>query len=127
VIRGEETLRDTDVGLLNAAVCSGPLQLYGMKAYRGVRTMQYTYARNEHGPWLLFDNHNDPFQKNNLIQSSSNAKKLLTDLDDLLHQKLKQRGDKFETSDQIIEQYQLIDHVKKTGLGSSLTWENPWS
>jgi arylsulfatase A-like enzyme len=127
VIRGEETLRDTDVGLLNAAVCSGPLQLYGMKAYRGVRTMQYTYARNEHGPWLLFDNHNDPFQKNNLIQSSSNAKRLLIDLDDLLHQKLKQRGDKFETSDQIIEQYQLIDHVKKTGLGSSLTWENPWS
>jgi hypothetical protein len=127
VIRGEETLSDTDVGLLNAAVCSGPLQLYGMKAYRGVRTTQYTYARNEYGPWLLFDNHNDPFQKNNLIQSSSNAKSLLTDLDDLLHQKLKQRGDKFETSDQIIERYQLIDHVKKTGLGSSVSWNSPWN
>ena len=91
----KKALSDTDVGLLNAAVCSGPLQLYGMKAYRGVRTMQYTYARNEHGPWLLFDNHNDPYQKNNLIQSSNKAKRLLTDLDELLHQKLKQRGDKF--------------------------------
>ena len=62
-MRWEETLRDTDVGLLNAAVSSGPLKIYGMKAYRGVRTTQYTYARNEDGPWLMFDNYNDPFQK----------------------------------------------------------------
>jgi arylsulfatase A-like enzyme len=104
VIRGEETLSDTDVGLLNAAVCSGPLQLYGMKAYRGVRTMRHTYVRNEQGPWLLFDNYNDPYQKDNLIQSSNNANGLLTDLDDLLHQKLKMNGDRFQTSHQIIEQ-----------------------
>ena len=127
VIRGEETLRDTDAGLLNAAVCSGPLQLYGMKAYRGVRTMRHTYARNELGPWLLFDNCNDPFQKNNLVQSSRNTNGLLTDLDDLLHQKLKQHGDKFQTSNQIIEQFGLSNHVKKTGLGSSVSWASPWN
>ena len=127
VIRGEETLSDTDVGLLNAAVCSGPLQLYGMKAYRGVRTMRHTYVRNEQGPWLLFDNYNDPYQKDNLIQSSNNANGLLTDLDDLLHQKLKMTGDRFQTSHQIIEQFRLSEHVKKTGLGSSVCWKSPWN
>jgi arylsulfatase A-like enzyme len=127
VIRREEALRNTDVGLLNAAVCSGPLQLYGMKAYRGVRTMRHTYARNEQGPWLLFDNYNDPYQKNNIIQSSSNANGLLTDLDDLLHQKLKRHGDSFQTSNHIIEQFRLSGHVQKNSLGSPVSWSSPWN
>ena len=127
VIRGEETLRDTDAGLLNAAVCSGPLQLYGIKAYRGVRTMRHTYVRNEQGPWLLFDNYNDPYQKDNLIQSSNNANGLLTDLDDLLHQKLKRLGDRFQTSDHIIEQFRLSDHIRKNSLGSPVSWSRPWN
>ena len=89
--------------------------------------MRHTYVRNEQGPWLLFDNYNDPYQKNNLIQSSNHANGLLTDLDDLLQQKLKMNGDRFQTSNHIIEQFRLGEHVKKTGLGSSVSWNSPWS
>jgi arylsulfatase A-like enzyme len=35
--------------------------------YRGVRTSRYTYVRTIDTPWLLYDNHNDPYQMTNLI------------------------------------------------------------
>ena len=98
-----------------------------MKAYRGVRTTQYTYARNEDGPWLMFDNYNDPFQKKNLINEAGYANELKKDLDNLLNQKLKQYGDKFYPSDQIIERYKLREHIKYTGLGSPINLHYPWS
>ncbi len=34
----------------------------GGKDYQGVITKQYTYACDLEGPWLLFDNLNDPYQ-----------------------------------------------------------------
>ena len=39
----------------------------GGKEYRGVRTKQYSYVRDIDGPWLLFDNKNDNYQMNNLV------------------------------------------------------------
>lgn len=42
--------------------------------FRGVRTAQYTYAVNVHGPWMLFDNKQDPFQMKNLIADPAYAK-----------------------------------------------------
>ena len=36
-------------------------------AWRGVRTKQYTYARFKDKGWVLYDNENDPYQLNNLI------------------------------------------------------------
>ena len=126
VIRGEECLKDTDVGLLNAPVCAGPLQLYGMKAYRGIRTNRYTYVRNENAAWLLFDNYDDPFQKNNLI-GKKEVRSIQTNLEDLLREKLKSIGDGFQPSDQVIDDYQLQSHVKNTGLGSRIPWSYPWT
>jgi arylsulfatase A-like enzyme len=39
-----------------------------MDAWRGVRDHRYTYARHDDGaPWLLYDNHADPFQLRNLV------------------------------------------------------------
>ena len=126
VIRGEECLKDTDVGLLNAPVCAGPLQLYGMKAYRGIRTNRYTYVRNENAAWLLFDNHDDPFQKNNLM-GKKEARSIQASLEDLLCEKLKRIGDRFQPSDQVIDDYQLQSHVSNTGLGSRIPWSYPWA
>ena len=126
MIRGEECLKDTDVGLLNAPVSAGPLQLYGMKAYRGIRTNRYTYVRNENAAWLLFDNHDDPFQKNNLI-GKKEARSIQTNLEELLREKLKSIGDGFQTSDQIIDDFQLQSHVDNMGLGSRIPWSYPWT
>ena len=39
----------------------------GGREYRGVRTEQYTYVRDLNGPWLLYDNVNDPYQMNNVV------------------------------------------------------------
>ncbi len=41
--------------------------------FRGLRTPRYTYAVRPEGPWLLFDNHDDPFQMNSLQSDPSKA------------------------------------------------------
>jgi arylsulfatase A-like enzyme len=124
-IRGEKPEQNSDAGLLNAPVQAGPLQLYGVQAYRGVRTSQHTYVRNKNGAWLLFDNINDPFQMNNLIQNKA-ARGIKDDLEQLLELKLNKLNDNFESSDQIIAKHHLQQHVAKTGLGAQIAWSYPW-
>ncbi len=51
--------------------------------FRGVRTKQYTYTVGVHGPWLLYDNQKDPYQRKNLLgtpaaeQAQADCQKLL--------------------------------------------------
>ena len=124
-IRGARPEKTSDAGLLSAPVQAGPLQLYGVQAYRGVRTSQHTYVRNKSGAWLLFDNINDPFQMNNLIQNKA-ARGIKDDLEQLLELKLNKLNDNFESSDQIIAKHHLQQHVAKTGLGAQIAWSYPW-
>jgi hypothetical protein len=39
---------------------------HGGREYRGVRTARYTYTRDLTGPWLLYEDVNDPYQQHNL-------------------------------------------------------------
>ena len=39
----------------------------GGREYRGIRTRRHTYVRTLDGPWLLYDNDDDPYQMNNLV------------------------------------------------------------
>lgn len=64
------------------------------KEYRGIRTEQYTYVIDLKGPWLLFDNINDPYQMNNLINNESPTP-LQREMDKLLHQKMDEYNDEF--------------------------------
>ena len=64
-----------------------------------LRTNRHTYVRNEGGEWLLFDNINDPFQMNNLIQDNSKRNQIR--FRPLLRTKMK--NDDFESSDQIMQ------------------------
>lgn len=41
--------------------------------FRGVRTRTHTYAVTEDGPWLLFDNITDPYQRTNLVWNVEHA------------------------------------------------------
>jgi arylsulfatase A-like enzyme len=66
----------------------------GGREYRGVRTARYTYVRDLNGPWLLFDNVADPYQKTNLVGDSARAK-LQKEMESLLSRKLQERGDQF--------------------------------
>jgi arylsulfatase A-like enzyme len=65
--------------------------------YRGVRTARYTYAKTLDGPWLLFDNKEDPHQMNNLI-GKPEAKKVQEEMEAELQSWLKRIGDDFAPS-----------------------------
>lgn len=77
----------------------------GGKEFRGIVTTRYTYARDLNGPWLLFDNDEDPFQLNNLAQNEkySAVKKKL---EKKLQNALKERRDEFRPG---------MEYVKKWG------------
>ncbi|MCB0064612.1 MAG: hypothetical protein KDE19_20960, partial [Caldilineaceae bacterium] len=66
----------------------------GGKEYRGIRTARYTYVRALEGPWLLYDNANDPYQLTNLVDNPEHGP-LVQALDGVLQHKLDALGDKF--------------------------------
>jgi arylsulfatase A-like enzyme len=76
----------------------------GGKEYRGLRTTRYTYVRDLQGPWLLFDNRDDPLQKRNLVNLPAHAK-LQADLDAWLRRKLAERRDEFLPGDAYIAKW----------------------
>ncbi len=78
---------------------------YG-KAYRAVKTSRYTYVRALDGPWLLFDDANDPFQMTNLVSNPEYAD-ILTGLDNQLNQLLEKADDDFRSGKSYIEEWGL--------------------
>jgi arylsulfatase A-like enzyme len=77
----------------------------GGKEYRGIRTIQYTYVKDLEGPWLLFDNKNDKFQMNNLVNIPEHTD-IQADLDKQLSELLDKMNDKFLPG---------MDYVRKWG------------
>jgi len=80
----------------------------GGRAYRGVRTEQHTYVRDLNGPWLLFDNHEDPYQLRNRIAD----RRLRENLENLLRTELDAVGDPFEPAEVLIQRwgYSVNEH-----------------
>jgi arylsulfatase A-like enzyme len=66
---------------------------YGVE-YRAVRTSRYTYVRTLDGPWLLFDDQQDPYQMHNLAGQPERAA-LQQELDGRLQAELKKINDPF--------------------------------
>lgn len=66
----------------------------GGREYRGLRTDRYTYVRDLDGPWLLFDNRDDPYQLDNLC-GRPQAADVQKRLDEQLNRLLAQRSDPF--------------------------------
>jgi arylsulfatase A-like enzyme len=76
----------------------------GGREYRGVRTTRYTYIRDLNGPWLFFDDAEDPLQMHNLIGDPAHAK-LQADLDALLQRKLHEQHDEFLPGNEYIKKW----------------------
>ena len=74
------------------------------EAHRSIRTKRYTYVRNLEGPWLLFDDLQDPWQKNNLIEKAAHAS-LQRELDAELQDHLQKIGDDFRPPQSYIEEW----------------------
>uniref|UniRef100_UPI0032171CCE sulfatase family protein n=1 Tax=uncultured Draconibacterium sp. TaxID=1573823 RepID=UPI0032171CCE len=66
----------------------------GGREYRGVRTKRYTYVRDLKGPWLLYDNREDPYQMNNLVDLDEYIF-IQSDLEEQLQELLKNNNDEF--------------------------------
>ena len=76
----------------------------GGREYRGLRSNKYTYVEDLSGPWLFFDNANDPYQLNNLIGEAS-VLSLQNEYHDLLLQKLRERNDEFKGGDYYMKKW----------------------
>ena len=60
--------------------------------WQGVRTRDWTLARNTEGAWLLYDLKNDPYQLNNLVSDPGHRSKL-EELSELTNQWVAKLGD----------------------------------
>ena len=91
--------------------CYHPFGEYAREAdgreYRGLRTKRYTYARDFGGDWLLYDNLNDPYQLEHLIEHPDYAD-VRTSLSQQLDQLLQQQGDEFLPGMQYIEKWGYV-------------------
>jgi arylsulfatase A-like enzyme len=94
----------------------------GGKEYRGIVNQQYTYVRDLQGPWLLFDNLNDPFQLNNLVakpEYQNLQKKLNSDL----NKELKKRKDEFLPGKEYIKKWNYLIDESETVPYSKINFE----
>jgi len=104
VITGEEDPVDEAVLIQ----CPVPFHQWnysnGGREYRGVRTKRYTYARDLNGPWLLYDNLEDPYQINNLV-GLDEYKFIQSDLEKQLRELLKKTNDNFLPGKEYMKQW----------------------
>ncbi|HPF04344.1 MAG TPA: sulfatase [Bacteroidales bacterium] len=106
-VRGRTKDR-TDAVLI---ACYHPFGQYtrniGGKEFRGVRTKQYTYVKDLDGPWMLFDNLNDPYQMNNLVDDPS-TRKIRKGLEKDLRAILERTNDEFLKGEEYIKKWGYI-------------------
>ncbi|MBT3200579.1 MAG: sulfatase [Phycisphaerales bacterium] len=74
------------------------------REYRGVRTRRYTYVRDLKGPWLLYDNQEDPYQLKNLVSKDAPSD-LQKQMETLLADKLKATDDNFQPGTKYIAKW----------------------
>jgi arylsulfatase A-like enzyme len=80
--------------LLSLPVPITEARKFGFAEYRGLRTLRHTYVRSIYGPWLLYDNRQDPYQMHNLCGQPGH-RDVQSHLDRDLNAILKERKDDF--------------------------------
>lgn len=73
----------------------------GGRVWRGLRTERYTYVISRDGPWLLYDNLEDPFQLHNRVADPA-YHQIRESLDSELQRRLQARGDTFRSCAEMI-------------------------
>ena len=121
LVAGREKDSPGAAALLNLPVSFSVVRRQGFAEYRGLRTPRYTYVRSIHGPWLLYDNHADPYQMRNLVDSHP---ALRSRLDHRLDQLLKQAGDEFLPGARYVERAGAAHYREVTAPVGHV--ESPW-
>lgn len=104
LIQNPDSNADRTALVMNVAPFGGN---YNDAAYRAVRTKQYTYARTPEGASMLFDNVNDPYQLNNLLNKKE-FEVIQKDLDSKLNIELKKIGEDFKTRDYYLKKWNYV-------------------
>ncbi len=94
----------------------------GGREYRGLVTVQYTFVRDLKGPWLLFDNNNDPYQLNNLVGKKASLK-IQRCLDKTLLRRLKATHDEFLPGMQYVKRWNYTVDQSETVPYVNLNYE----
>jgi arylsulfatase A-like enzyme len=90
----------------------GPYWANAITPWRGVRTKRHTYVNLlDHGPWLLYDNKEDPSQLNNLIDRPEHAE-LQADLEKRMRELMEEAGDPGDTKE--IAEYRMACKPKES-------------
>jgi len=79
----------------------------GGREFRGVRTASHTYVRDLQGPWLLYDNLEDPYQQVNR-SSDPDFARVRQSLDEILHHKLEATRDEFLPAEECVRRFGYI-------------------
>jgi arylsulfatase A-like enzyme len=87
----------------------------GGREYRALRTADYTYACALEGPWLLYDNKDDPYQTNNLVGIAA-RRELQENLDRRLQQKLAAQRDDFRPGPDYIRKWNYKVDANETAI-----------
>jgi arylsulfatase A-like enzyme len=93
----------------------------GGREWRGIRTSRYTYVRDLKGPWLLYDNREDPYQLSNLCNTPQ-ASEVQSRLDDKLTELLRRQNDRFEPGEALLAKWNYVEvnsHTYRTVRRSS--------
>ena len=109
--------------LLSLPVPSHEARRYGFAEYRGLRTERYTYVRSIHGPWLLYDNQADPFQKHNLLADPGTIA-LQAELEKRLVRKLRDVDDEFLPAAEYVRRA-AVGHYREVNVPIGST-RSPW-
>jgi arylsulfatase A-like enzyme len=114
--------KDENIGNETLITCVQPFGQWNRvqhkaREYRGLVTQQYTYTRDLNGPWMLFDNIEDPYQLNNLIDNPEYSE-IKIDLDARLQKRLKETGDEFLPG---------MEYIKKWGYPVDETGTVPYT
>ncbi|MEW6753058.1 MAG: sulfatase [Candidatus Latescibacterota bacterium] len=84
----------------------------GGRPYRGLRTERYTFVRDRNGPWLLFDNQDDPYQLADRVNQAA-LRPVQQELDAQLRELLAEQGDSFEQPEQLRQRWgYAVDDVE---------------
>jgi len=88
--------------------------------WRGIRSKRYTYIRTRSGPWLLYDNQNDPYQLENRA-SDPTVRALQSELDEELNAWLAHCDDDFAPRDAYWERFgYTVDEWKQAPMTNDL-------
>lgn len=103
IIRGAKPRKD--YGALYMSVSSfASVKKEVKKEYRALKTANYTYVKGVNGPWLLYNDLDDPYQMKNLIGNTDYAD-IQADLEVQLLDVLKKNGDEFKSGAYYINEW----------------------